>query len=326
MGSNNEGISSFLEWVKEMPSNLLKLGVRLIIIVLIFVIGRYAIRVIKKWILKLFTKSKIDKTIGSILDNVITVLLYLVLVLIILNVVGVQAATVAAVLASAGLSIGMGFQGALSNLAGGVLIIVTKPFVIGDWISDCPIDKGMSYEGEVTRISLTNTTIETIDGKTLFVPNSSLVSNSVVNYTRKGKRCVIVQTSISYGDDLKKAKALTERVVRSYPEYLDDMPMEVFVNELGDNGVELETRFWVPTNKYISVKHDILGRLKLEMEAEGITIPFPQIDIHFPAAREETADKTADETADVTEGKTADVTADETADNAIEMTPGNFRE
>lgn len=270
-----------IAWLKTLPSAFFTFALKVVLVILIFFVGRKLIRFLIKRIRVILDRSKLDKTLSVMLAHVIHTAMYIVLVLTMLGALGYQATSVAAVLASAGLSVGLAFQGTLSNLAGGVLLMVAKPFGIGDWISDGGKDADVTFEGEVVNIGLAYTTIETIDGRSLVVPNSILSSDKVANYTRKGKRRIIADCAISYGDDLRKAYEVIEQVIRSFPQVMQDEPIEVFVNKLGDNGVELQGWCWVPSSNYVAVKHAILGRIKTELEAAGMHIPFPQVDVHM---------------------------------------------
>lgn len=271
----------FMEWLSKVPIFLLDILKNVLILVLIFVVGKRIISFIMKRMDAMLSFTKLDKTLRVVLGNVLHVALYIFLILTMLGAVGYEATSVAAIIASAGLSVGLAFQGTLSNIAGGVLLMIAKPFAIGDWVSDGGKDSNVTFEGSVIDIGLAYTTIETLEGKMLVVPNSQLSNGKLANYTRKGKRRLITSVSISYEDDHLKGIEVFEKVVRSFPEVLQDEPLEVFVNDLADSGVELQAWYWVKSPDFVIVKHGIMGRLKTELEAAGLHIPYPQVDVHM---------------------------------------------
>ena len=277
----NEQTDVFINWVKNLPIYFLGILKNILILVLVFLVGKRIISFIMKRVKKMLSLARLDKTVEVVLGNVIQVALFIFLGLTMLSAIGYEATSVAALIASAGLSVGLAFQGTLSNLAGGVLLMFAKPFAIGDWVGDGGKDAGTTFEGSVINIGLAYTTFETIEGKHLVVPNSQLSSGKIANFTKKGKRRLITSVSISYEDDHQKGLEVFERVVRSFPEVLQDEPLEVFVDNLGESGVELQAWYWVKAKDFIILRHGIMGRLKTELEAAGLHIPYPQLDVHM---------------------------------------------
>jgi small conductance mechanosensitive channel len=272
-----------MEWFSGLPVFFLDIFKKVLILIVIYLVGKRVISFVHKRMDTMLSFTKMDKTVKVVLGNVLHVAMYVFLILTMLGAIGYEATSVAAIIASAGLSVGLAFQDTLSNIAGGILLMIAKPFAIGDWVSDGGKDSDTTFEGSVTDIGLAYTTIETLEGKLLVVPNSQLSNGKLANFTRKGKRRLITSVSISYEDDHVKGMEVFERVVRSFPEVLQDEPLEVFVDDLGDSGVKLQAWYWVKSADFIILRHGIMGRLKTELEAAGLHIPYPQVDVHMKA-------------------------------------------
>ena len=202
-------------------------------------------------------------------------MLYFVLVLIILSQFGVTASSVIAVLGSAGLTVGLALQGSLSNFAGGVLILLLKPFVVGDYI----IENADKMEGTVAEITIFYTKLLTVDNKAIMIPNGTLSNSSIVNVTAMKKRRLDMLFGVAYDSDIKKVKEILERVAIGDEAILKDEPTNVFVSELKDSYVEVGTRGWVKKEDYWEAKWRITENVKLEFDKEGISIPFPQVEV-----------------------------------------------
>lgn len=188
---------------------------------------------------------------------------------------GVTESSVAALVASGGVAIGLAFQGGLSNLVGGFLILMFQPFRVGDYI----ITQGQ--EGTVQKIEIMYTTLLTTDTRRVIVPNGTLADNVIVNVTAANRRKLEVKAGISYEDNLETAKQVLERLILENPDVLHEEEHLVFVSELGDNGVILGMRCWVPTDKYYPVLWQMNERIKTEFDRAGLHIPYPQMDVHL---------------------------------------------
>ena len=190
---------------------------------------------------------------------------------------GVDAASIVAVLGSAGVAIGLAIQGSLSNLAGGVLILLLKPFRVGDYI----VESSTGKEGTVTEIQIFYTRLLTVDNKTVILPNGSLANNSIVNITAQANRRMDISVSVSYSADLKRTKEVLFNVLQKDEAVLKDKERVVFVDELGASGVNLGVRCWFKQEDYWAGKWRITENCKLALDEAGIEIPFNQLDVHL---------------------------------------------
>ena len=265
-------IKSYLE--KYLPS-VISFLVQLVVAILILIIG---IRIIK-WIVKIFKKgfdrSNIDNSVGMFLTSLIKYVLYFVLIMVILSSFGVATGSVVALLGSVGLTVGLALQGSLSNFAGGVLILILKPFGLGDYI----VVDGLGVEGTVKEISLFYTKLNTVDNKGVMVPNGKLADSCITNVSMMNKRRVDVFATVAYDTDLKKAKSILMDLAMKQEGLLTDQPVDVFVSELKDSCIELGVRLWVPSEKYWSTKWNLTEEIKYALDENGIEIPFPQLDV-----------------------------------------------
>ena len=183
----------------------------------------------------------------------------------------------AALLASSGVAIGLALQGSLSNFAGGVLILLLKPFVVGDYI----IEDTNGKEGTVKEIQIFYTKLSTIDNKTIVIPNGMLTNNSITNATAKDERQLDLRVGISYNADIKKAKSVIEKLLSEDASILKEEQMNVFVNDLADSAVVLGIRAWVKNEEYWATRWRLLEEIKVELDENGIEIPFNQLDVHM---------------------------------------------
>ena len=197
---------------------------------------------------------------------------------------GVESSSVAALIASAGVAIGLAVQGSLSNFAGGILILVLKPFTVGDYI----IVTQENIEGTVKEIQIFYTKLATIDNQTVVVPNSILTNNSLTNVTARPERKLDLKVGISYEADLRKAKQIVEEKLRDDPSVIQDEEKRVFVDSLGDSAVVIGLRAWVKTDEYWTTRWRILEEIKLTFDEEGIEIPYNQLTVHMKTDEETT--------------------------------------
>ena len=256
---------------------LIELGIKVVLALLVFVIGRKIIKVIRKIVRASLEKANVDKGVETFVDSFIKFGLYVLLLFSIATYFGVDTASIAALLASAGVAIGLALQGSLSNFAGGVLILVLKPFVVGDYI----IEDNNKNEGTVKEIQLFYTKLTTLDNKTIIIPNGMLTNNSLTNVSEKKERKLDLRVDISYDADLKKAKNLIRDLIDKEDRILKDEEIQVFVHELGASSVVLGLRAWVKAEEYWDVRWKLLEDIKLTMDAEGIEIPYQQITVHM---------------------------------------------
>ncbi len=271
----NPGIvKQYLE--KYMPA-LISFLIQLVIAIIVLLVGIKIIKSVVKVIKKAFDRSRMDSAVASFLSNLIKYVLYFVLVMAILSGFGVATGSVVAVLGSAGLTVGLALQGSLSNFAGGVLILLLKPFGIGDYI----IDGSSGVEGTVNDVNLFYTHLCTMDNKVVMIPNGKLADSCITNVTAMEKRMLELKVTVSYSTDLSQAKKVLEDVVTSSPAILPDEPVNVFVNELQDSAIELGTRIWVKNADYWTAKWQLTEDIKNALDKNDIEIPFPQLDVNM---------------------------------------------
>lgn len=244
---------------------------------LIFVIGKWVVARLTKVVKTLMEKAKIDQTLVEFGESLIYFILMLVVVLASLNSLGVNTTSFVAIFGAAGLAIGLALQGSLANIGAAVLIIVFRPFKVGDFI------EAGGATGTVEDVNLFSTIIAPLDNRTIIVPNASIIGGNITNYSKKPNRRVDHVFGIGYGDDLKLAKETLLQIMKEDERVLDEPAPFVGVGELGDSSVNFTFRAWVVTADYWDVYFDMLEKVKLSFDEKGISIPYPQMDIHTPS-------------------------------------------
>ncbi len=269
-------IKALLSTIEGYIPVILNFLVDVLIALVILFVGKIIIKKILKFCDKFFTKANMEISIRRFLDSLIRVILYIVLIIIICNQVGIDTASFIAVLGTLGLTVGLALQGSLSNFAGGVLIIMLKPFRVGDYI----IDNGSGKEGVVDRIDLFYTKLITGDNKAVVIPNGALSNAAITNVTQYDKRRVDLTFGIGYGDDVEKAKALLLDVATNDEAVLKDPAAVAVVTELAASQVSITVRAWCNTGDYWGVYSRILENGKKVLDENGIEIPFNQMQVH----------------------------------------------
>ncbi len=268
-----EEVGRFAQYIQDSIPKLAGFGVRVLIALVIFFAGRIVIRWIQKLVRRSLERSGADKGVEQFVDSFLKFGLYSLLIFSIAAKFGVDTASVAALVASGGVAIGLALQGSLSNFAGGVLILILKPFEVGDYI----IEDTNKNEGTVKEIQIFYTKLSTIDNKTIVIPNGMLTNSSLTNATAKDERRLDLKVSISYQADLRKAKALIEELLTTDECVMKDEEINVFVDELADSAVILGARAWVKNEEFWPTRWRLLERIKLTLDEQGIEIPYPQI-------------------------------------------------
>lgn len=266
----------FKSFLQGLPEKALHLGVRVLLALLAFVIGVQLIKLIRKLVKKSMNRAGAETGAVQFVDSFIKAALYVLLILMIASSFGLEAASIVAVLGSAGVAVGLAVQGSLSNLAGGVLILLLKPFRVGDYI----MESSTGHEGTVTEIQIFYTRLLTTDNKAVILPNGQLANNSIVNITSQKERRMDIVVGISYQADLKRAKEVLETVLQEDEAVLKEKDMLVFVSELGSSSVNLGVRCWFRQEDFWPGKWRITENCKLALDAAGIEIPFNQLDVH----------------------------------------------
>ena len=267
----------YLEMLRE--NTLPMVGTFCLKVILAIVIYLICSRVIK-WLCtvlrKSMTKAGVPAEGVSFINSLPKVGLYALLIFSIATQFGVQATSVAALLASAGVGVSLALQGGLSNLAGGVIILIFKPFTVGDYIIE---DTG-NHEGTVQKIEMYYTTLLTMDNQRVMVPNATLTNNIITNVTAMDQRKLDIKVGISYDSDLKRAKEILMGLIEQEERIAKDNEIQVFVDALADSCVRLGLRAWVKTEHYWDVRWKLNEEIKTSFEAAGIRIPYPQMEIH----------------------------------------------
>lgn len=291
------------ELVNRMVSSVVTFAINLAIAIAVFYLGRFIIKKIYGLIGNILVHRKVDTSITSFTLSMVRIVLYFILIVTVIGILGIETSSFIALFASAGVAIGMALSGTLQNFAGGVLILLLKPYRVGDYI------EAQGYAGTVREIQIFSTIICTPDNKTIIIPNGGLSTGSINNYTRDDYRRVDWTVSIAYGDDVEAARAKIleilgsdDRIVKQYLEddreargmsapAIDptlakvlltkvDCSPAVFVKELGASSVDLKVSAWTPTGMYWGVFYSMNERFYKELPSAGINFPFPQLDVH----------------------------------------------
>lgn len=272
-----EDVNVFIQYLQDHIPNLISFAIEIVLALIFFFLGRIAIKWIRKLIRKMLERSNVDKGVETFVDSLLKFMLYGILLFTIATKFGFDTASVAALIASAGVAVGLAVQGSLSNFAGGILILLLKPFVVGDYI----IEDNHGDEGTVKEIQLFYTKLLTVDNRTVVIPNGMLTNNSLTNVTHMDERKLELKVSISYESDLLKAKAVLADLIRKDSRIIQDKEHRIFVDELGDDGVILGMRCWVSTEDYWNVRWDMLEDIKLTFDRESIVIPYHQMNVRI---------------------------------------------
>lgn len=271
----NEGMIK--DWLDSVLPGVLSFFWSVVLALLVFFIGRKIILWFIKLIEKAMRRHKLEEGVVQFTRSLLTIAMYIGLGLAILNLFGVAPTSLAAAVATLGLTAGLALQGALSNFAGGVLILLLHPFRIGDYI----IEDGHKNEGTVTEISIFYTKLATVDNKIVIIPNGALSNASLTNVTRSNRRQMDLVFAISYDSDIKTAKEVLSKLAEEESRRIEGTAVSVFVKELAESSVNIGLRFFVPTSEYWAVRFDTLEKAKYALEAAGVKIPYNQLDVHL---------------------------------------------
>lgn len=240
----------------------------------IFIVGRMIAKMLVRLLGKILRKGKMDEMLVNFISSIANILLLLVIIVAALDQLGVDTTSLIALVGAAGLAVGLALQGSLQNFAAGVMLLVFRPFKEGDFI------EAAGVSGVVEHISIFNTVMRTGDNKEIIIPNGNIYSGVITNYSARDTRRVDMVFGIGYDDDLKKAKALLEEIVNSDERVLKDPAPVIAVSELADSSVNFVVRPWAKSGDYWGVMFDTTEAVKLRFDEEGISIPYPQMDIH----------------------------------------------
>jgi len=266
-----DNLTKAQEWAWEILPGL---ATSLITAALTFIIGLWIIRLINRMVRKFFLKADYDPSLESFLQSFISIGLKLMLFVLVITQLGVQSSSLVAIIGAAGLAVGLALQGSLANFAGGVLILLFKPFKVGDFISAQGVD------GTVKEISIFTTKISTFGNQMAIVPNGQLSNNNIINYNTQSTRRDKIAIGIGYSSNIKLAKEILLEICAENSNILKDPAPEVYVAELGDSSVNLSLRFWARNEVFWAAHFHVMEELKSRFDAAGIEIPFPQRVIH----------------------------------------------
>ncbi len=250
-------------------------GPKLLLAIVVLVVGLWIVNRFVRVIRAGMERSNTEPTLARFLCNLTSIGLKALLLISVASMIGIETTSFIAVLGAAGLAIGLALQGSLANFAGGVLVLMFRPFKVGDFV------EAQGVSGTVHEIQIFNTIIKTPDNKVIIVPNGSISNGIITNYSMEATRRVDFVFGIGYGDDIGRAKAVIERLVREDDRALADPEPVIVVSELADSSVNITTRVWVNAPDYWGLYFDLTERVKLAFDQEGISIPFPQRDVHL---------------------------------------------
>ncbi len=250
-------------------------GPKLIGAIITLIIGWWIVKVIQGALRKTFEKKQIEASLRGFLNSIIGILLKILLLVTVAGMMGVEMTSFIAILGAAGLAVGMALSGTLQNFAGGVMILLFKPFKVGDFI------QAQGHMGSVNEIQIFNTILKTPDNKTIIIPNGGLSTSSMVNFSAEPRRRVDFTFGIAYGDDVDKAKEVLSRLINEDSRILKDPAPFIAVSELADSSVNLVVRVWAEAANYWGIFFDLNEKVYKTFDKEGLNIPFPQMDVHI---------------------------------------------
>ena len=270
--------------IQEILQNyILPWGINIIMAIAIFIIGKFIIGILVKVARKIMAKAKVDNILINFIASIINTVLLLFVVIAALDQLGVDTTSLIALIGAAGLAVGLALQGTLQNLASGVMLIIFRPFNDGDFV------EAAGVSGVVEAIGIFTTTMRTGDNREIIIPNGTIFGGTITNYSRKGTRRVDMVFGIGYDDDLLKAKALIKKILDEDDRILADPAPSIAVGELADSSVNFNVRPWCKTADYWGVYGDIHEKIKLTFDAEGISIPYPQMELHHENCHQDKA-------------------------------------
>ena len=269
---------SYKQYFSDYLPDLTKLGLKVVMALLVFVGGRKVIQWFVSFIKKSMERASVDKGVIQFTGSLLRIVLYILLVFSIATHFGVKESSIAALLGTAGVTVGLALQGGLANIAGGIMLLIFKPFQVGDYII---IAQQNECEGTVYKIEICYTTLISIDNKHIVIPNGTLSGSIITNVTARDLRKLEIKVGISYEADIQKAKTILEKILKDDPDTKSDSrEMVVFVDELAESAVIMGLRVWVATESYWAVKWRLNQKIKEEFDANGIVIPYNQMEVY----------------------------------------------
>ena len=263
------------EIFSSVSESIIKWGLKVLAAILLYLLGAWIIRRVKKLLRKVFTKRKVEPSLATFTVSFVNISLTVILFIVVVSILGVPTSTFAALLAAGGLAVGMALSGTLQNFAGGVMLLLFKPFKVGDYID------ANGFSGTVDAINITSTQIHTVDNKIVHLPNGSVANSNIQNYSTSELRRVDWNISVSYGDDAEKGIALLKDYLSKDPRVLNTPePPFAALSQLGDSAIILTARAWTKNSDYWGLYFDINKLIYEDFPKQGMTFPYPQLDVH----------------------------------------------
>ena len=258
----------------------ISVGSKILLAIVVFLVGRWIVRRLNKLLAKILEKRHVEASLSTFVKSLVNITLTLLLIIVVIGVLGIETSSFIALFASAGVAIGMALSGTLQNFAGGVMILLFKPFKVGDTI------EAQGQSGTVREIQIFNTILATPDNKIIIIPNGGLSTGLMKNYSREATRRVDWEFGIAYGDDYTKAKAVIARLLDADGRVLKDPAYFIALTSLGESSVNIVVRAWVNAGDYWGVYFDMNEKVYKTFAEENLNIPFPQLDVHLPGKTE----------------------------------------
>ena len=262
-------------FVTKMIDLGLSVGSKILLAIVVFIVGRWIVRRLNKLLAKILEKRHVEASLSTFVKSLVNITLTLLLIIVVIGVLGIETSSFIALFASAGVAIGMALSGTLQNFAGGVMILLFKPFKVGDTI------EAQGQTGTVREIQIFNTILATPDNKIIIIPNGGLSTGLMKNYSKEATRRVDWEFGIAYGDDYTKAKAVIARLLDADGRVLKDPAYFIALTSLGESSVNIVVRAWVNAGDYWGVYFDMNEKVYKTFAEENLNIPFPQLDVHL---------------------------------------------
>jgi small conductance mechanosensitive channel len=251
------------------------LGIKVVTALAIYFVGKFIVRIVVKALASVMQKQEVDKTLESFICNLVRTVLMVVVIIAAIGAVGIQTTSFIAIFGAAGLAVGLALQGSLSNFASGVLIVLFRPYKVGDWIEAAGIS------GAVEQVQILTTILKTGDNKQIIVPNSQIMDSIITNYSANDTRRVDMVVGVSYDDDIDKVRKTLEELIAADARILPEPAPTITVSALADSSVNFNVRPWVNSADYWGVMFDMTEAIKKRFDKDGISFPFPQQDVHL---------------------------------------------
>lgn len=267
-----------IDWAKMLElvkTQGVELAINVATAIAIFYVGKMVVGMLVRGMRKVMQKQEIDKTLETFVSNLVRMVLMIIVAIAAISQLGIETTSFIAIFGAAGLAVGLALQGSLSNFAAGVLIVLFRPYRVGDFI------EGAGIAGVVEQVQILTTVLRTGDNKRIIVPNGQIMDSIITNYSANETRRVDMVVGVSYSDDLDKVRSVLEELVAADERILEDPACTIAVAELADSSVNFVLRPWVSTPEYWNVKFDLTEAIKKRFDKEGISIPFPQQDVHL---------------------------------------------